>query len=146
MVRAFGRSRGAPRTARVSSRVLVGSARGSARPPRVRLGRLVLAWARWHLEDDDLAVLRGRSGAALRSAVDLLRQRFALPAAVLLAQPVDATPTLLRLDDPAGVEALGRCAETDRALTLTECPDAGQGHASHASPTTSASRRSSFRC
>ncbi|PCC68742.1 thiopeptide-type bacteriocin biosynthesis domain-containing protein [Nannocystis exedens] len=90
--------------------------------PRVRLGRLVLAWARWHLDDDDLAALRGRSGAALRRAVELLRQRFAFPDAVLLARPGGATPVLLRFDDPAGIEALGRRAERVQALTLIEHP------------------------
>ena len=91
---------------------------GAAYLPRVVSGRLVLSAARWRVTGDEMRSLDEETPHERYGAVQALRRRLRLPAAVLLA---DADHGLLcDLDNPLSVETFVHLVKRRSEVVLTE--------------------------
>jgi thiopeptide-type bacteriocin biosynthesis protein len=105
--------------------------------PRLRVGRVVLACARWKLDADELKALENGDRCASFVAVQKLRQSRGLPRWVLLVEADNSLP--VDLDNPLSVDAMVHVLKRTKAATIQEMyppPDdlcvAGQeGHFHH---------------
>lgn len=86
--------------------------------PRIEAGRLILARARWRLDDSQLASLSRARGGSLLASVHKLRESLKLPRWVLLTQRDLHLP--LDLDNIICVELLANAARGKTELDLTE--------------------------
>ena len=86
--------------------------------PRVTLGRLVLARARWRIGKDELKQLTQARGAARFRAATTLRQGRRLPRTVLLAEGDNALP--LDLENVLSVETFVNLSQRREEVRLME--------------------------
>jgi thiopeptide-type bacteriocin biosynthesis protein len=86
--------------------------------PRVRIGRLILARARWQLGSADLAPLAAGDGALRYRAVQELRERRRLPRWVAVGEADQLLP--LDLHNALCIDVLADLGRRASALSLTE--------------------------
>jgi thiopeptide-type bacteriocin biosynthesis protein len=102
--------------------------------PRLRVGRLVLAPARWRISSEDVGKIRKLKSHDRFVAVQELRRRRKLPRWVTLPQNDNFIP--VDLDNPLSVEAFVHALKRDAETTLDEmypanadlCVSGPEGH------------------
>jgi lantibiotic biosynthesis protein len=93
--------------------------------PRVVSGRLVLALARWRVNEDEIATLASAQGEARTAAIADWRARRSLPRYIVLADGDNALP--VDLDNPLSVNSFLTLLRSRKTATLHELfPDPDQ--------------------
>lgn len=107
--------------------------------PRVVLGEVILAPARWHFAADVFAGVSQSDGAALNACVQRLRNENRLPRFVAVSRTGDEESLTCDLDNPLSVTAAFSRSNERQAITCTElipavgdepvrAPDGGYAH------------------
>ena len=86
--------------------------------PRLRVGKVVLACARWRLGQEDVKGLDKESRSESFLAMQELRRKLGLPRWVLLSELDNTLPA--DLDNPLSVDALVHVIKRSQQATLTE--------------------------